>query len=77
VTNLAHQNVELSSFDRLVLAHADGTRDAAGLVAIIQGAIDRGELTLENADGPTTPENLAIWVGRALANFQLATLLSE
>lgn len=51
VTSLAHKNIQLSDFDRLVLRKTDGTRDLAAMVTYVEQAIGSGELRV----APTTP----------------------
>ena len=75
VTSLAHKNIKLSDFDRLVLRQTDGTRDLAGMVSLVEQAISSGELRV----APTTPshEDLVEIVGDIWLRFLRARLLVE
>lgn len=55
-TNLRHYPVELIGFDRVVLAHLDGTRDRTALLSVVRSAVDLGEITLQDREHPTSDE---------------------
>ena len=56
VANLRHRLVRLSDFERIVLAHLDGTRDRSALCRVLFEATDRGELDLVDKMGNPVQE---------------------
>src|SRR5262249_59109845 len=53
VTDLRHQLVELSDFDRLTLGLLDGRRDRAEVLNTLATFVERGQLRVERGDaGP-------------------------
>ena len=75
VTSLAHKNIKLSDFDRMVLRKTDGTRDLATMVDYIEQAIRSGELRV----APMTPsrEELVEIVEQVWTRFLRARLVIE
>ena len=74
VANVAHQSVELSPFDRLILLHADGSQRRDELVEFIAQAFASGEL-VQNDGPPATRENIVAGVDRSLENLLRVSLL--
>src|SRR5262249_14308007 len=54
VTNLRHEVVTVTPFDRHLLPHLDGTRDRAALVDVLVGLFQRGELHISQNEEPIT-----------------------
>ncbi|MEO6809163.1 MAG: class I SAM-dependent methyltransferase [Isosphaeraceae bacterium] len=59
VTNLRHQIIELSGFDRLVLRQLDGRRDWYALLDALDEAVTSGEFPIHQ-DGQAITDNLKI-----------------
>lgn len=59
ISNLRHRLVRLSDFERIVLAHLDGTRDRSALCDVVFHSIERGDLDLaDKAGNPVHDETL-------------------
>jgi cyclopropane fatty-acyl-phospholipid synthase-like methyltransferase/methyltransferase-like protein len=57
VVNLRHRNVSLPDFPRLVLLQLNGEHDEAGLVQLMERAIDDGRLPLDPQYRSLTPQS--------------------
>ena len=73
VTNLRHQNVELMPFDRVILAHLDGTRARPALLDLMRDAARRGELT--STAGEVTDGDLTRALDATLERLAAAALI--
>jgi methyltransferase-like protein len=68
ISNLAHELVDLSDFDRFVLSLLDGTRDRASIIQAMIEHVKRGEITLQQKGVPVeNPELIATVVEHTLS----------
>ena len=56
VANLRHRLVRLSDFERIVLAHLDGSRDRSALCRVLSEAIERGDFDLVDKTGASVQD---------------------
>ena len=68
VSNLAHELVDPSDFDRFVLSLLDGTRDRADIILAMIEHVQRGDITLQQKGVPVhDPELIATVVEHTLS----------
>ena len=76
VTNRRHQTLNLSDFQRHVLASLDGTRDTGALLNEIQNLASSGRIIIQQDEtGSPTTDNLDLKVSNILRELANMTLL--
>jgi methyltransferase-like protein len=73
VTNLQHFNVDLLSFDRVIVPYLDGTRDRAAILSLVRDAFERGDISTD--DDVVIPADLSLALDASLRRLAGSALL--